>query len=205
MGGGICSASTTFFYAALVAGLQIDERHAHFYYINRYPEGRDATVFSNGTSTWDMKWTNDTNFPIVIRSWATYDWESSITVQLWSMPTNRKVQQIVGPHTNPVPASDGPPQYVKTLKPGETYRAETPDDGFDISVRRIVTDGTSGLAIHDDTWQSHYSAVTGVVQIGVTPSPSKTPKQSGTPSPQPGTPTPNPTVTAATRKRRRLA
>ena len=35
IGGGICSASTTMFNAAARAGLQIDERHAHFYYINR--------------------------------------------------------------------------------------------------------------------------------------------------------------------------
>ena len=48
MGGGICSASTTMFNAAARAGLQIDERHAHFYYINRYPVGLDATVYSNG-------------------------------------------------------------------------------------------------------------------------------------------------------------
>jgi vancomycin resistance protein YoaR len=206
MGGGICSASTTFFYAAMVAGLQIDERHAHFYYIDRYPEGRDATVFSNGTSTWDMKWTNDTTSPIVIKSWATYGYQSDITVQLWSMPTTRKVTQTVGARQNTVKATDGPPQYVRTLKPNETYRAEYPDDGFDISVRRVVTDTTSGTVIHDDTWQSHYSAVTGVIQVGVTPTPSKTPKNSGTPSPQPGTPTPAPTPTpTGTRKRRKVA
>jgi len=71
MGGGICSASTTMFNAAADAGLQIDERHAHFYYINRYPVGRDATVYSNGQTTWDLKWTNDTPYPIVIRAFTT--------------------------------------------------------------------------------------------------------------------------------------
>ena len=184
MGGGICSASTTVFNAAADAGMQIDERHAHFYYISRYPVGKDATVFSNGTSTWDLRWTNDTAYPIVIRSWATYEWQSSITVQLWSMKTNRKVDWTGGAQANVVKATDGPPDYVKTLKPGETYRAEYPDDGFDTSVRRVVTDLTTGKVLHDDTWQSHYAMVTGVVQVGVTPSPSKTPKDSG------GSPTP---------------
>src|SRR5450756_2811564 len=36
IGGGICSASTTMFNAAARAGLQIDERHAHFYYCLLY-------------------------------------------------------------------------------------------------------------------------------------------------------------------------
>jgi hypothetical protein len=89
---------------------------------------------------------------------------------------------------------------VKSLKPGETYRAEYPDDGFDTSVRRIVTDKTSGNIIHDDTWQSHYTMVTGVVQIGVTPSPSKTP-QLPSQTPTPVIP-PSPSGAPATRRRR---
>jgi vancomycin resistance protein YoaR len=184
MGGGICSASTTVFNAAADAGLQIDERHAHFYYINRYPVGRDATVFSNGTSTWDLRWTNDTAYPIVIRAWATYQYQSAITVQLWSIKTNRKVDWTGGSKANVVKSTDGPPVYVKSLKPGVTYRAEYPDDGFDTSVRRVVTDTISGNTLHDDTWQSHYALVTGVVQVGVTPSPTKTPNlPSETPTP----------------------
>ena len=91
MGGGICSASTTMFNAAARAGLQIDERHAHFYYINRYPVGLDATVYSNGYETWDLKWTNDTPYPIVIRSYTTNGSRSTITVELWSLPLNRTV------------------------------------------------------------------------------------------------------------------
>jgi vancomycin resistance protein YoaR len=201
MGGGICSASTTVFNAAADAGLQIDERHAHFYYISRYPSGRDATVFSNGSSTWDLRWTNDTAYPIVIRSWATYEWQSSITVQLWSLKTNRKVDWSGGAQANVVKATDGPLLYVKSLQPGVTLRAEYPDDGFDTSVRRIVTDTISGNVLHDDTWQSHYTMVTGVIQIGVTPSPSKTPKDSGG-TPTPVVPPPSTVPSVAGRRRR---
>ena len=49
MGGGICSASTTMFNAAANSGLQIDERHAHFYYISRYPVG---LTFNPDTARW---------------------------------------------------------------------------------------------------------------------------------------------------------
>ena len=44
MGGGMCSASTTLFNAALRAGLTIGARDNHRYYISRYPLGLDATV-----------------------------------------------------------------------------------------------------------------------------------------------------------------
>ena len=191
MGGGICSASTTMFNAAANAGLQIDERHAHFYYINRYPIGRDATVYSNGTTTWDLKWTNDTPYPIVIRAYTTGRSTSYITVQLWSLPLNRTVTWAGGAITNKVLATNNTPEYVSTLKPGVKNIAEYATDGFDTTVTRVVTD-SSGTVIHDDTWHSHYTAVNGQVQIGGSPPPSVTP------SPSPGAPTPAPTPTPAT-------
>jgi vancomycin resistance protein YoaR len=201
MGGGICSASTTVFNAAVTAGLEVNERHAHFYFINRYPVGRDSTVFSDGQNTWDSRWTNDTHYPIVIRAWATYGGQSSITVQIWSMKVERTTTWTGGVKAGIVKASEGPVQYVKTLQPGQTYRAEYPDDGFDTWVRRVVTDPT-GAVIHDDTWQSHYSPVTGVLQMGGSPAPSQTPTPSGgIPTPTPGAPTPSPTPNSSTRRR----
>jgi vancomycin resistance protein YoaR len=215
MGGGICSASTTMFNAAATAGLQIDVRHAHFYYINRYPVGRDATVYSNGTSTWDLKWTNDTSYPIVVRAWSTYGSPSSITFQLWSMPINRTVKwsPTVPEKRQVVPAVTNAPQYVTTLKPGQTYVAEYPDDGFSTQVTRTVTDTNTGMLVRPpDTWVSVYGVVNGQLQIGGTPSgfhtatPSHTPGPSGpTPAPTPTpavTPPPTPTPTPTTRRRK---
>lgn len=46
--GGICSASTTLFNAAVRGGFQIVERSPHYYYISRYPLGLDATVSKSG-------------------------------------------------------------------------------------------------------------------------------------------------------------
>jgi vancomycin resistance protein YoaR len=184
MGGGICSASTTVFNAAGWAGLQIDERHQHAYAISRYPTGKDATVYSNGVSTYDLKWTNDTPNPIVVRSWATYGSKSSITVQLWSLPIDRTVIWPVGVKSNVTAATDGK-LYVASLAPGQQLRAEYVTDGYDTSVTRVVKDA-SGTVLHNDTWKSHYVKVNGVLQIGGSPPPSTTP------SPSPGAPTPVP-------------
>ena len=168
MGGGICSASTTLFNAAANAGLQIDERHAHFYYIYRYPVGRDATVFSDGATTWDVKWTNDTPYPIVIRAWTTYGSKSTITIQFWSWPLNRTVTWTGGGQVDVVKAGENAPIYTDTLPAGQKVRAEYATDGFKTSVTRVVTDAT-GKVLHDDTWGSSYSVVNGQLLIGTGP------------------------------------
>ena len=201
IGGGICSASTTMFNAAANAGLQIDERHAHFYYINRYPVGRDATVYSNGVTTYDLRWTNDTPYPIVIRAWATYGSTSRITVQLWSWPTGRTVTWTGGKMADVIPAVNNPPEYVTSLAPGVKAQAEYADPGFKTSVTRIVTDA-SGKIIHDDTWFSSYAMVRGQELIGRSTSstPKPTPAPS-VPSPTPGV-IPAPSATANSRRRR---
>jgi hypothetical protein len=172
------------FNAAGWAGLKIDERHQHAYAISRYPTGKDATVYSNGVNTYDLKWTNDTPNPIVIRSWATYGSRSSITVQLWSLPLDRTVIWPVGVKSNVTTATDGK-LYVASLAPGQTLRAEYVTDGYDTSVTRVVKDA-SGTVLWNDTWKSHYVKVNGVLQIGGSPPPSTTP------SPSPGAPTPTP-------------
>ena len=214
IGGGICSASTTMFQAAALAGLQINERHAHFYWITRYalvtpyaPKGLvglDATVYSNGYTTWDMRFTNDTQYPIVIKSWISGGRsQAAIHIQLWSKPNGRKTVFSKPVVTDQVKASDGT-QYVASLPAGQkTYRKEYPTAGFKASITRTVTDAT-GAVLHYDAWSSSYTKVDGLLQIAGTPKPSQTP----TPTPGPATPTPAvtpppaPTPTpSATRKR----
>jgi vancomycin resistance protein YoaR len=164
IGGGICSASTTMFNAAMRAGLQIDERHAHFYYIDRYPVGLDATVFVSGSQTMDLKWTNDTPNPIVIRAYTTYGARSTIVVQLWSQPLDRKVTLSAPFKQNIIPATSST-QFTTVFKPGIWGWTEMPRDGFDTSRTRTVTDST-GKVIHKDTWISKYIKVDGLKLIG---------------------------------------
>ena len=192
MGGGICSASTTFFNAAARAGLKIDERHAHFYHIDRYPMGLDATVYSNGSTTWDMRFTNDTDFPIVIRSWTTGTRTVRVIhVEFWSKPTGRKTVFSKPVVTDTVAAKDST-QYVPSL-PGnaKSYRKEYPTAGMNAFVTRTVTDSL-GATLYYNEWYSHYTKVDGWLQIAGTKPPPKTP------TPTPGPKTPPPTSAAPT-------
>ncbi len=191
VGGGICSASTTMFNAAARAGLEIDERHAHFYYIDRYPVGLDATVYSNGSTTWNLRWTNDTPYPIVIKAFTTGGTSKrNIWVQLWSLPNGRTTtfSPTVPVRTSIVKATDTT-EYVAALPPGEKspYRFEYPTNGFNTVVTRTVKDST-GAVIHSDTWYSKYGVVNGLLAYKGTPPPSKSPP------PTPGPATPPPTV-----------
>lgn len=62
-GGGICQVSTTLYDAALLANLQITERHNHMFTVSYVPLGLDAAV-SYGYA--DLKFKNNTNYPIRI-------------------------------------------------------------------------------------------------------------------------------------------
>lgn len=64
-GGGVSQVSTALFNAAFFAGVQLDEHKEHSFWIERYPAGREATLW---VPKIDNKWTNDTDKPIVVES-----------------------------------------------------------------------------------------------------------------------------------------
>jgi vancomycin resistance protein YoaR len=161
IGGGICSTSTTLFNAALRYGLEMGERANHFYYIPRYPNGLDATVYSDPNFTQDMTFTNDTENPIVIRG---YGSPGQVTFQLWSVPAGRSVVL-----TNPIVSNQRTAiettQVDPSLAPGAARRVEYPHHGHDASVTRYVY-GPSGELIHQETYFSSYRAVNGITLVG---------------------------------------
>jgi vancomycin resistance protein YoaR len=63
-GGGVCQTSTTLYNAALLAGLQVLERHRHHFCPGYVPPGRDAAVAFN---TIDLSFRNPYPFPIHLR------------------------------------------------------------------------------------------------------------------------------------------
>lgn len=190
LAGGICSTSTTLFNAALRAGLEMGARKNHYYYINRYPLGLDATVFeSSSGSVQSMTFRNDTAAPILIRGtgWSVGS-KGYVKFTLWSVPTGRTLELTAPIVKNVRPAVDTT-VYTTDLAPGVKKRTETPTAGKDVWVTRIVRD-KDGVVIHKETYYSHYSRVDGIVQIGIS-APAPTPAPTPAPLPDP-TPTPTP-------------
>jgi vancomycin resistance protein YoaR len=146
IGGGLCQVSTTIFNAVAAQGYEIVERHAHGYYIDRYPIGYDAAVFDPGV---DFKWRNDTANPVFIWSWS--DW-TSLTIDVWGIPTGRTVAVSAATQTNFVqPAADQPadPAFPKGLTVA----------GRDVFKTRTVYE--NGKVLHQDFFASHYAPVWG--------------------------------------------
>jgi vancomycin resistance protein YoaR len=196
LGGGLCSASTTAFNAALRAGFELGARRNHAYYITRYPVGLDATIWISGSYTQDMSFTNDGDYPIVIRG---INKKRTVTFQIWGVPDGRTVSLSDPKVTNKQPASEYY-EFTDSLAPRETKVDEYKADGFNSVVIRTVRDA-NGNIIHQDTITSSYRRVNGIILVGRYPGdpPAGTqwPASQGlppAPGPQP-TATPDPSKT----------
>jgi vancomycin resistance protein YoaR len=161
LAGGICSTSTTLFNAAMRLGLEIGERENHYYYIDRYPTGLDATVAIVDASVTDMTFRNDTEYPIVIRGYGT---PGQVTFQMWSVPTGRTVA-LSDPYITDRKAAIETTQVDASMAPGTSRRVEYPHDGFNVSVSRTVY-AADGTILHENTWFSDYRAVNGITLVG---------------------------------------
>jgi vancomycin resistance protein YoaR len=169
LAGGICSCSTTLFNAALRAGFEMGARRNHYYYIDRYPLGLDATVFKSGSgSVQTMSWVNDTGYPVLIRGFKIKEGSSGyVRFDLYSVPTGRKVS-FSSPVVKNVRRATDTVQYTTSLAPGTRKRIEYPVDGKDVWVTRTVRD-SAGKVIHQETYYSHYARITGVTLVGKAP------------------------------------
>ncbi len=176
LAGGICSTSTTLFNAVLRAGFEMGARRNHYYYIDRYPLGLDATVFISASgSVQTMSWTNDTDVPVLIRGYKIKQGTRGyVKFELYGVPDGRTV--VIGPPTvkNIRPASDST-QLTDTLAPGVRKRIEYPVDGQQVWRSRTVYDA-AGAMIHQETYYSSYARITGIVLVGDDrPAPEPTP------------------------------
>ncbi|HZK23759.1 MAG TPA: VanW family protein, partial [Oscillospiraceae bacterium] len=77
IGGGVCQVATTVYNVALIAEMEIVERHPHSIRVGYVPPGKDATV----TNYIDFKFRNSTDKFVQIRSGAG---GGSVWVELWS-------------------------------------------------------------------------------------------------------------------------
>ncbi len=167
LAGGICSCSTTLFNAALRGGYEMGARRNHFYYIPRYPLGLDATVFIGASgATQTMSWTNDTDYPVLIRGYKIRKGSSGyVRFELYSVPTGRTVSIDAAVVKNIRKASDTT-VYTSSLPPGATKRDQIPIDGMQVW-RTVTVKDAAGKIIRRVTYYSNYGRVTGVLLVGM--------------------------------------
>ncbi|REF35585.1 vancomycin resistance protein YoaR [Thermasporomyces composti] len=84
LGGGVSQVATTTYNAAFFAGMDDVEHRPHGFYIDRYPVGREATVYWGSL---DLRWRNNTPYAVYVQAWrerSSPGTRGSVTVRLWS-------------------------------------------------------------------------------------------------------------------------
>jgi vancomycin resistance protein VanW len=88
-GGGVCQTSSTLYNAALLAGMEVVERHPHHHAPGYVPPGRDAAVAFNGI---DLRFRNPNDFPVRIEA----EWEGDrLTIALFGRRAPARKPRIV--------------------------------------------------------------------------------------------------------------
>ncbi|MGA9873391.1 MAG: VanW family protein, partial [Rhodococcus sp. (in: high G+C Gram-positive bacteria)] len=172
VGGGISQFATTLYNAAYFGGMEDAGHTEHSYYISRYPEAREATVFEGAI---DLQFTNPTKTGVVIESFAT---SSNVTVRLWGTKTV-DVQSITGARSNPTS-----PNTI-TLPAGSGCVPSGGGPGFTASDTRVVSDIATGSEISRNTRTVKYDPIP-IVRC-VSPEPEREPDEPG-PAPAPAPP-----------------
>lgn len=170
IGGGICQVSTTIFQAAFWAGLQIDERYSHPYWIQSYGEpprgmkGLDAMVNIDPVhGTLDLRFTNTTGNWIAVQVIAD---GTVVTARIlgtdpgWTVEVSQpEITGVIKPSTE-TNYTDSP-----ELPAGTRLQVEYAGEGFTSTIRRTVTD-RDGNVLADGSLVGSYGASENTILVG---------------------------------------
>ncbi|KOU63548.1 VanW family protein [Streptomyces sp. MMG1533] len=141
-GGGVSSVATTMFNAMFFAGVKPVEYGAHSFYIERYPEGREATV---AWGSLDLRFANDSGNAVYIQAEAT---DTSVTVTFLGTRKYDEIKSVTGPRTHVK-------QPERKVSADEKCVPQTPLEGFDVTVERVFYN--DGNEVKREPFRTHYT------------------------------------------------
>ncbi|MEV5358348.1 VanW family protein [Streptomyces sp. NPDC052693] len=141
-GGGVSAVATTVYNALFFAGVEPVEHGAHSFYIERYPEGREATV---AWGSLDLRFRNDSGKAIYIRAEST---DTSVTVSFLGTRKYDEIKSVKGPRTEVK-------EPAKKVSDAEECVPQTPLEGFDVTVERVFYD--DGREVRREPYRTHYT------------------------------------------------
>ncbi len=148
VGGGLSQMATTTYNAGFFAGLEDVEHRPHSYWFDRYPAGREATIYVGSI---DMRFKNDTPYGVLMQSWVS---GGELHVAIWSTKYY-EVETTAGSKTNVVQ----PGTVTQSGASCEATSAGSP--GFSIrNYRKVYLDGE---LVKDETYSWTYKADNQVV------------------------------------------
>lgn len=154
-GGGVSQMATTLFNAMFFAGLEDVEHKPHSFYIDRYPEGREATV---AWPTLDLRFRNDTDYGVLIHATvtpSTYASQGVVTVEMYSTKV-WDIESRTGERYN----YRSPATRHLTSADCEPF---TGYSGFDVDVTRVFRKHGEDEIDHTEQFHTSYTAADTVV------------------------------------------
>ena len=161
-GGGICQLSGTLYNAALLADMEIVERHHHTWPSDYLPMGLDATLNWDNK---DLKLHNRTEWPIYIHA-ALNETTQEVTVRLYGAPNKDGYDVVVRTELiEELPAPD--PDVIRTdkLSPGEKQVVEKSRKGYSVEIYRDYY-SDSKLVYSEIVSKDYFRPIKGVIMIG---------------------------------------
>ncbi|WP_145952805.1 VanW family protein [Tessaracoccus aquimaris] len=146
-GGGISQAATTLYNAGFFAGYKDIEHKPHSLYFDRYPAGRESTIYYGSL---DMRFQNDTEYPAVIRGYispSSSGKKGSLTFEIWSKPTWEKVT------STEIAKSDYYTGTTRTVKGDPKCEPQAPIRGFTASWSRQFWQGGKVAKTEKYSWK----------------------------------------------------
>lgn len=153
LGGGVSQVVTTTYNAAFFAGLDDVEHHPHAFYIDRYPEGREATVYFGSL---DLRFRNNLKNGVLIKAFVQKSAPGGVgrtTVQMWG--------------TKEFDVEAGKSERRNTRAPKTRYDdaddcvPQAPLVGFDVDIYRTLSQG--GKVVKRETDTAVYQAADRIV------------------------------------------
>lgn len=158
LAGGICQVSSTLYNTGLLANLEIAQRSNHDLAITYVPLGQDATV---AYPSLDLKFNNNTDGYILIRSWVSYD---ALTIEMYGKVKSGQEVAIANTIDEILPFTE---QRLadETMAAGESQVKQQGQPGYVVRSTRTVK--VKGEVISTESLpQSRYSPLPKILNVG---------------------------------------
>lgn len=143
--GGISQSGTTVFNALFFSGLERIEHQPHTMYFDRYPAGREATLYDGSI---DVKFKNDSPYGVLLQGYvnkAAPGEKGSITFKVWSTKVYDKVE------STPLYKSNFTTGR-KLKRSGSSCHAQAASRGFTVNYARLFYKGGKVVKREPYTW-----------------------------------------------------
>jgi vancomycin resistance protein YoaR len=159
-GGGVCQVSSTIYNAALLAGLEVVERHHHTWPMSYVPPGLDATV--DFASSKDLKLKNNSKVPVYLVVKVDED-KKMVTADFYGLPSTETISIVSEDYKVIMP-----PKQIENGNPnkniGWSNVVVQAREGCTVSIFRVFTSGTTTR--RELVSEDYYPAQQGKIEIG---------------------------------------